>query len=159
METGYDLVSAWVALTPAMQSNGCMQFVRGSHTNGTYPHKDTYEKRNFLHRGQSISQDFDEKLISQVELAPGQASLHQGWAVHSSNSNTSDVRRVGLVLNYVKPGVRQVVGDGESATLVRGSDSCRNFLTEPVCETDYATENVAFQMQIERKKREVYDTA
>ncbi|MFQ6005108.1 MAG: hypothetical protein ACE5OQ_06335 [Woeseia sp.] len=52
-----------------------------------------------------------------------------------------------------------MVGSQESATLVRGTDSWRHFLPEPICETDFAPDNVAFQLEAERRKREVYDTA
>ena len=59
----------------------------------------------------------------------------------------------------VKPRVQQIVGEKESATLVRGQDDYHHFLPEPVCEIDLAPENVAFQLAAERMKREVYDTA
>lgn len=159
MESADDLVSAWVALTPATVDNGCMRFVRGSHRNGRYAHCDTHDADNILHRGQSIAEDFDASLVDTVELAPGQASLHHGWVVHSSAANSSDTRRVGLVLNFLKPGVRQVVGNGESATLVRGSDRYGNFAPEPACGGDLVPANVAFQVNAEKRKREVYDTA
>ncbi len=159
MASDDDLVTAWIALTPATRSNGSMQFVPGSHKRGKFAHNDTYDERNILHRGQSINDDFDEAMITQIELSPGQASLHHGWAVHSSNPNTSDSRRVGLAFNYIKPSVRQIVGEGESATLVRGRDDYGYYETEPVCESDFAPANIAFQLEVERKKRKVYDTA
>lgn len=159
MESDFDLVSAWVALTPATQSNGSMRFVRGSHKQGAYRHEDTFGDKNILHRGQTISSDFDESSIIQMELAAGQASLHQGWTVHSSGPNSTATRRVGIVMNYLKPNVRQVVGDCESATLVRGEDHFGHYLSEPVCDSDFAPANVAFQLEMERKKREVYDNA
>ena len=159
METDDDLVSAWVALTPAMQANGAMQFVRGSQAAGTFAHVDTYADHNILHRGQAISANFEPSTIVQSELAPGQASLHHGWTVHSSGPNATASRRVGIVMNYLKPSVRQVVGDVESATLVRGEDRFCHFKTEPVCETDFAPGNVAFQQDMERRKRDVYDSA
>ena len=154
-----DIVSAWVALTPALRENGCMRFVRGSHKGDRYPHVDTHEKNNVLHRGQTIREAFSEEDIDHLELAPGQASLHHGWAVHSSNPNTSDIRRAALNLNYIKPSVRQVVSPGESAILVRGEDRYKHFKPEPVCETDFAPANVAFQHDAERRKHAVYDTA
>lgn len=159
MSTDDDLASAWVALTPATRGNGCMQFVRGSHKAGELAHVDTYDETNILHRGQSIADEYAEEDISQIELAAGQASLHHGWAVHSSNPNTSAERRVGLVMNFVKPNVRQVVGDAESATLVRGEDRIGNFRDESACERDFDVVNVAFQLDIETRKRDVYDTA
>ena len=159
MQSDDDLVSAWVALTPATTSNGCMQFVRGSHAGQRHIHEDTYDEINILHRGQSIQHEFDDSLISHIELAPGQASLHHGWAVHSSSPNNSQTRRVAISLNYVKPSVQQIVGETESATLVRGRDDFGNFSPEPECRSDLSPENVAFQLTSERRKREVYDTA
>ena len=158
-ESDDGLVSAWVALTPAKRENGCMQFVDSSHKDGEFAHEDTYDDRNLLHRGQSIQRRFDEREITYIELAPGQASLHHGWAVHSSTPNTSMQRRVGLTFNFVVPSVRQLVGDVESATLVRGRDDYGHFAREPACGSDFAAENVAFQLASERKKREVYDSA
>ncbi|MEM7081156.1 MAG: phytanoyl-CoA dioxygenase family protein [Pseudomonadota bacterium] len=154
-----DLVSAWVALTPAMQMNGCMQFVRGSHRGPRLEHKDTYDENNLLHRGQEIENQFDESLVTHLEMQPGQASLHHGWAVHSSNPNASHTRRVALAINYVRPNVRQTVTDGESATLVRGEDRYGHFRHEPTCGEDNLPENVAFQLEVERLKREVYSNA
>jgi len=159
MESDDDLVSAWVALSATTQANGAMQFVKSSHTRGTFVHQDTYDDNNILHRGQAIADDFDPASIARMELAAGQASLHHGWTVHSSGPNTTGDRRVGIVMNYLKPSVRQVVGDFETATLVRGEDRYGNFKTEPKCETDFAPANVAFQLEMERRKREVYDTA
>lgn len=159
MQSEYDLVSAWVALTPVTTENGCMQFVRGSHRNGKYVHEDTFENDNLLHRGQAIADNFDAADIDFIELEAGQASLHQGWAVHSSTPNASDDRRIGLVMNYLKPSVSQVVGDYEAATLVRGEDRFGYYVNEPTCESDFAAQNCEFQLNIEQKKREVYDNA
>lgn len=159
MDSDDDLLTAWVALTPATTENGCMQFVDGSHRKGTFAHKDTHDEKNILHRGQSIQDDFEQNRITQLELSPGRASFHHGLTVHASNPNRSDERRVALSLQYAKPAVRQVVGNEESATLVRGTDDYGHFLPEPFCETDFAPDNVAFQLEAERRKRDVYDTA
>ena len=158
-ESDDDVVSAWVALTPAFAANGAMRFVRGSHTRGTFVHEDTYAADNILHRGQSIADDFEASDIEQIELAAGQASLHHGWAVHASGPNRTSGRRVGIVMNYIRPRVQQVVGEFESATLVRGEDRYRHFRPEPVCASDFSPDNVAFQQEMERRKREVYDSA
>ena len=159
MASDFDLVSVWFALTPALQNNGSMRFVRGSHKQGTYAKVDTYDEQNLLHRGQTITEEFEESAIVPMELAPGQASLHQGWTVHASAANTSNVRRVGIVMNYVNPSVKQVVGDYETATLLRGEDNYGHFRPEPLCDEDFAPANVALQLEMERRKREVYDSA
>ena len=85
--------------------------------------------------------------------------MHQGWAVHSSAPYTTDQRRIGLVMNYLKPSARQVVGDYEAATLVRGKDEFGYYVEEPTCSRDFAEQNCEFQLQIEAKKRDVYDNA
>jgi non-heme Fe2+,alpha-ketoglutarate-dependent halogenase len=159
MDSDYDLVSAWVALTPATQANVSMRFVRGSHLAGPYQHVDTHADDNILHRGQTIVGGFDAAEITEMELVAGQASLHHGWTVHSSGSNLSTGRRIDIVFNFLKPGVRQVVGDHETGTLVRGEHRFGHFGAEPDCVSDFAPGNVAFQLEVERKKREVYDTA
>ena len=48
------LVTAWVALTPAKPDIGGMRFVPGSHLNGAYDHHDTHAADNILHRGQKV---------------------------------------------------------------------------------------------------------
>lgn len=153
------LVSVWVALSAANQANGAMRFVRGSHRRGVYTHEDTFEADNLLHRGQVIPDTFVPEDIDAMSLLPGQASLHHGWTVHSSGANTSDSRRVGIVFNYLTPAVKQVVGAGESATLVRGNDRYGHFRPEPPCGNDFAEENTAFQLEVEHLKHEVYDNA
>ena len=122
-------------------------------------HNDSYAHNNLLHRGQNIDRQFDKASITHLEMSPGQCSLHHGWAVHSSNPNRSDERRVALAINYVRPSVRQQVTAGESATLVRGEDRCGHFLPEPACGADNVPENLRFQLQAERLKRETYDKA
>lgn len=156
LESDDDLVSAWVAISPTNQANGALQFVRGSHKQ-RFVHEDTYAEGNLLHRGQAIKDVSGD--IALLELAAGQASLHHGWTVHASGPNGTDDRRVGIVMNYVKPSAKQAVGEYETATLVRGQDHYNNFKAEPAYSSDFAPGNVAFQKEVEQRKREVYDTA
>lgn len=152
------LVTAWVALSPSTSENGCMKFLPGSHLQGKRDHRDTYAKDNILHRGQEIP-DIDDSQAVDIVLRPGQASLHHGWVTHSSGPNLSSERRIGLTLQYTAPSVRQVVGDRESATLVRGVDNYGHFEPEPICQSDFAPEALAYQGEVERRKHAVYDNA
>ncbi len=45
-----DVVSAWVAFTPAHAGNGAMQVIPGSHLFDQIPHRDTFDKHNLLTR-------------------------------------------------------------------------------------------------------------
>ena len=153
-----DLVSAWVALSPATEESGCMKMLPGSHRNGKKLHRDTHEKENILHRGQVLEMSVDEEQVVSVELKPGEASLHHGWIAHASYPNLSYDRRIGLSLQYISPRVMQKQTDKESATLLRGEDLYNNFSPEPICNFDFDPEMVAFQAEMQKLKHEVYDT-
>ena len=43
-----DIVTAWVALSPATVESGCMRFVPGTHKMEIVPHKDTFAEDNML---------------------------------------------------------------------------------------------------------------
>ncbi len=152
------LVTAWVALTPATPDNGGMRFVPGSHLNGGYDHHDTHAADNILHRGQKVA-EVDETAAVGMVLAPGQASLHHGWVLHASGPNPTGERRVGLTVQYLAPSARQTLTDRESATLLRGRDRYGHFQPEPDFSGDFAPEAVAFQQEAERLKHAIYDRA
>ncbi|MEM8815930.1 MAG: phytanoyl-CoA dioxygenase family protein [Pseudomonadota bacterium] len=127
-----DEVTVWLALSPATAQSGCMRFLPGSHT-AVVEHKDTFEDRNMLSRGQELAVDVDEEKTVNVELKPGQISLHHGRMFHASAANRSDDRRIGIAIRYVRPSVG-LAKDGEKtgASLVLGHDACGNFdLVEP----------------------------
>ena len=67
-----DLVTAWVALTPATSASGCMKMAPGSHRAGRMAHTDTHAEDNILHRGQEV-RGADLSRAVDVVLAPGQA--------------------------------------------------------------------------------------
>ena len=154
-----EVVTAWVALSHSNVDNGCMRFIPGTHENGRVAHEDTYDAKNILHRGQQINGGFDEADAVDIVLEPGEVSLHHGWVIHASNANTSDARRIGLTIQYAATSVRQTHTDQESATLVRGVDNYRHFNPEPVIDSDFSAEGVAFQERAQRVKHEVYDNA
>ncbi|MGH1482358.1 MAG: phytanoyl-CoA dioxygenase family protein [Geminicoccales bacterium] len=135
-----DIVTAWVALSPATVTSGCMRFVPGTHKMEIVPHNDTFADDNLLSRGQEVEVDVDEKEAVNVVLQPGEMSLHHVKLIHGSNPNRSDDRRIGFAIRYVPAYVRQVVGEKDSAVLVRGVDTERNFEheTPPVHDLDEA---------------------
>ena len=53
-----DVVTAWVALSPANLESGCMKFVPGSQTQDHLQHVDTFHKDNLLSRGQDAGWPF-----------------------------------------------------------------------------------------------------
>lgn len=123
-----NLVTAWIALSPATPESGCMQFAAGSHKNSILPHHDSYEENNLLSRGQEVQADIDEADRTDIILQPGQMSLHHGLTIHGSGPNSSNDRRVGFVVRYINPDVMQEVAEQDYAMVVRGADRNRNFI-------------------------------
>lgn len=119
-------VTAWLALTPATEENGCMRFLPGSHRE-RLAHRDTFAETNMLSRGQEIAVEVDEAAAVPVVLRPGQMSLHHGLTAHASHPNRSDGRRIGLALRYIPTANRQQDGTRKRAMLVRGTDRFGHF--------------------------------
>ncbi len=120
--------TCWVALSPATVASGCMKFVPGSHKKQLVPHIDTFDENNLLTRGQEVAVDVDEKDGVAVELQPGQASMHHGHLIHASGPNTTDDRRIGSAIRFIKPSMKQTSGDRSLVAHVRGEDRYGNFL-------------------------------
>ena len=132
----------WVALSPATVASGCMKFIPGSHQTQIEPHNDTFAENNLLSRGQEIAVDVDEDSAVAVALNPGQASMHHGHLFHSSGPNTTNDRRIGVAIRYIKPSMKQQSGDRSLVALVGGVDNHNNFTVaappaERLAETDF----------------------
>lgn len=115
-------VTAWVALSPATEKSGCMRFVPGSHKESLVPHEDTFAADNLLSRGQEIAVDVDEEDAIIAALEPGQMSMHHGRLFHASGPNTSDDRRIGLVIRYIRPDTPSTGNARDFAMMMRGID-------------------------------------
>jgi non-heme Fe2+,alpha-ketoglutarate-dependent halogenase len=137
-----DVMTAWVALSPANLESGCMKFLPGSQAQDHLQHVDTFHKDNLLSRGQEIAVEVDGSLAVDCILNPGEMSLHHVKLVHGSEPNRSNDRRIGLAIRYISTDVRQLkVRD--SATLVRGVDRYKNFDHEPRPKCDLSEEALA----------------
>lgn len=125
------ITTAWIALAPSTPESGCMQVAPGSHLLNQLPHNDSFEEGNLLSRGQEVAVDVSEMEILDVELQPGEMSLHHVQLVHGSEPNMATYPRVGYVVRYIPTSVRQI-GGRTRATLVRGQDQYNHFeLTDP----------------------------
>lgn len=144
-----DEVTAWIALSPANTKSGCMQFVAGSHKE-RIEHRDTFDADNLLTRGQEVVVDIDESKMVNIELEPGQMSLHHGLLMHASGPNSTDDRRIGLAIRYIKPSMSQSHSDGDYALLVRGRDEFGNFKLAQTPQTAFAPEAVATAVEVEK---------
>ncbi|NIS05726.1 MAG: phytanoyl-CoA dioxygenase [Gammaproteobacteria bacterium] len=150
-----DLVTAWVALSPATEQSGCMRVLPGSHRGQMLPHDDIYDEDNMLTRGQEIAVEVDEETAVNMALQPGHMSLHNVRLAHASGPNQSDDRRIGVSLHYMPTRSKQLVGEWDSAALVRGSDRYHHFTATPVPCCDMDPEAVAFHEKASTAVREI----
>lgn len=135
----HDMVTCWVALTPANKGNGCLRMMPRSHIGGGYTHEESHEnapgeapgeKKNLLGRGQTIK-GMDESKSVYMELEPGQFSMHNERTAHASHVNDSGDVRIGFSFFLIPPHVRSTL-ERRPATLVRGIDECNHWDTDPV---------------------------
>ena len=153
-----DVVTAWVALSPATRESGCMKMMPGTHALDQMPHRDTLAEHNLLTRGQEVAVEVDESKAVHMELAPGEISLHHVRTVHASEPNRSDDRRIGVALRYIAPHVRQRNGERDSAMLVRGEDTHGNFVHEAPPKRDMDADALEEHARIMRLRQDIlYD--
>ncbi len=139
-----DIVTAWVAVTPSNRENGCMRVLPGSHLPGQMRHKDTFAADNLLSRGQVLEMEVDEDQAVDLELQPGEMSLHHVLIAHGSEPNRSDQPRHGFVIRYIPTYCRQI-GGRTTALLVRGQDRYDHFDPVPRPKADMHPDAVAFR--------------
>lgn len=93
--------TVWVALEPSTRANGCLRVVPGSHR-ARQLHEHLHEDRTDLTLQQRLAAgSFDEASAVDIELQPGQMSLHDVYMVHGAAANVSDQRRTGVALRYM----------------------------------------------------------
>lgn len=93
--------TAWVALEPSTVENGCLRVVPRSHL-GHVLHPHLHEDRRDLTLNQRMAAGaFDERDAVDIELAPGEMSLHDVYMIHGAAPNRSRRRRTGVALRYM----------------------------------------------------------
>jgi hypothetical protein len=93
--------TVWVALEPSTAENGCLRVIPGSHAGRTL-HAHLHEDRADLTLNQRLAAgSFDEASAVDIELEPGQMSLHDVYMIHGANANRSTRRRTGVALRYM----------------------------------------------------------
>ncbi len=93
-------VSAWVALSKSTIENGCMRVIPKTHKT-LLPHTEKYDPLNMLKTGLTVAGPIDESAAVDLQLNPGEMSLHDVNLVHGSNPNTSPHKRIGVAIRYV----------------------------------------------------------
>jgi len=93
--------TVWVALEESSIENGCLRVIPRSHL-GQVLHEHLHEDRDDLTLNQRMAAgSFDEDTAIDLELEPGQMSLHDVYMIHGAKANTSNKRRTGVALRYM----------------------------------------------------------
>jgi hypothetical protein len=148
-----EVVTTWVALSDSNAETGCVRMLRGSFQHGLRVHVDRKSADNILSRGQQIDGlELDADVVD-MALQPGEMSIHHTFAVHCSEPNRSNQRRIGVMTTYVPTHCRYA-GSGQArlrAALVRGSDTYGHFDDEPRPNVDFGpAERAAHRASCER---------
>jgi ectoine hydroxylase-related dioxygenase (phytanoyl-CoA dioxygenase family) len=93
--------SVWLAIDPVSTVNGCMRFIPGSHKRQELYRHHVSERKNLVLNLELDQDQFDEADAVNVELKPGQMSLHDVRLIHGSLANTSGQRRAALIMRYM----------------------------------------------------------
>lgn len=149
------VVTAWLALSPATPESGCMRVLPGTHVGDVLEHQDRYDANNMLTRGQEIADAVDEDRAVYMPLEPGQMSIHNYRLAHASGANTSADRRIGISMHFMPPDSAQIVGNWDSAALVRGQDPYGHFEPTPAPVADFDPACVAFHDRASQAIRDV----
>ena len=93
--------TVWVALEESVVANGCLRVIPGSHSRQVL-HEHLHEDRTDLTLNQRMKAgSFDEASAIDLELQPGQMSLHDVYMIHGAAANASGRRRTGVALRYM----------------------------------------------------------
>ncbi|MFN9448542.1 MAG: phytanoyl-CoA dioxygenase family protein [Rubrivivax sp.] len=93
--------TAWVALEPSTRDNGCLRVIPRSHA-ARQLHEHLHEDRSNLTLNLRMADGtFDEATAHDIELEPGQMSLHDIYMIHGAAANHSTQRRTGVALRYM----------------------------------------------------------
>ncbi len=95
-QTPPDVLTVWIAMDAATESNGPVFYVRGSHKLGVLRHEASGVKGNSMVLANKP--DCRDPFVGLLE--PGDALIHHCQTIHYSGPNRTDMPRCGLLIVY-----------------------------------------------------------
>jgi hypothetical protein len=93
--------TVWLALDRSDRENGCLRVIPRSHQDRVM-HRHLHEDRDDVVLNQKMADDaFDATQAVDLELDPGQMSMHDIYMIHGAAANRSPRRRAGIALRYM----------------------------------------------------------
>ena len=93
--------TVWVALDASTTENGCLRVIPRSHAaRVTHTHL-VEDRQDLVLNLRTVDDVFDQREAVDLELQPGQMSLHDVYMIHGAKVNRSTRRRAGVALRYM----------------------------------------------------------
>ncbi|MBL8806090.1 MAG: phytanoyl-CoA dioxygenase family protein [Rhodospirillales bacterium] len=93
--------TVWIALDESKIENGCLRVIPGSHRARELHAHMREEREDVVLNQRAADGTFDEATAVDIELEPGQMSMHDVYLIHGSNANRSPKRRAGIAIRYM----------------------------------------------------------
>ncbi|MDF1719707.1 MAG: phytanoyl-CoA dioxygenase family protein [Minwuia sp.] len=122
--------SVWIAIDAGTSENGCLRVIPGSHKDQRLRGHDRNDNDGLTLNQELKPEEFDEADAVEIELQPGQISLHDVYMIHGSRPNRSPRRRAGYVLHFMPASSRFDRGLG--ADIVKLTGGQVDFETRPL---------------------------
>jgi len=118
------VLTLWLAVDESRVENGCMRVLSGSHREvaAAMEQYEQVDQASHVFGFRLPPHLIDESRAVDLELAPGEAHLHDAWTIHGSNANRSGSRRCGYTMRYMPADVVHHPKGGHRIYLVRGED-------------------------------------
>ena len=99
------LVTLWTALDPAVEANGCVKIIPGSHRRLINPSHGS----GFLTEEQAEAAVAENEPVN-MEVACGETVLMHNWMLHSSGTNSTDTARRAFSICFMDAATRSRAG-------------------------------------------------
>ena len=93
--------TAWIALDPSTRANGCLRVIPGSHRARRLLKHLREDRSDVVLTSRVDDPEFDETKAVDIELEPGQMSLHDVYMIHGAAPNRAPQRRAGVAIRYM----------------------------------------------------------
>ncbi|MCF3172864.1 phytanoyl-CoA dioxygenase family protein [Streptomyces sioyaensis] len=99
-----EALTVWAAIDESTTENGCLRIIPGSHELPIHTPQARTDVTNMLYsqtREELVRNWSETAGTVDIELQPGDVSIHHPNILHSSEANTSEKRRCGLDIGYI----------------------------------------------------------
>lgn len=132
-----DAATVWLALDKVDAGNGCMYVLPGTHGERIRGLEELHGAPDTVLRNEMDMSNFDLSTRTDIELQPGDVSIHQPTIVHGSNANTSERWRRGLTIRYIPTTTKVTNWEHPGPWLLRGNPGTVNTYSDfPTYDSD-----------------------